>query len=244
MTTPHPRIHCIDDDPATRRALAACAARLNLPLHAWDNPDDLRANLDGEACGVVLIDARHSDGDCAGFIAGLGADGLDLPVIVMALDADAALCRQAFRAGAADFLEKPLQRDELHQALRHTIGQHVLQRARLAAERQASRRYAQLSEREREVLAMIVAGLTNKEVARALEVSPRTVEVHRSRLGRKLGTDSFAQMVRCYAQLVEGDGAADTAGVVRACGRVAGAPSSASAALTHAVGASSFDLRA
>lgn len=232
MTTPRPCIHCIDDTPATHRTLAACAASLDLPLHVWDNPDELRAALDYDACGVILVDIRHTDDDCADFIASLAADGIDLPVIVLAADADAAQCRQAFRAGAADFLEKPLQRDELHQALRHTIGQHVLQHARLDAERQARRRYAQLSEREREVLAMIVAGLTNKEVARALDVSPRTIEVHRSRLGRKLGTDSFAQMVRCYAQLVEGDSVSDRAGSVRTCGRG-----------RMPVGSNSFDLR-
>jgi FixJ family two-component response regulator len=243
MTTPRPCIHCIDDTPATHRALAACAHSLDLPLHVWSNPDELRATLDGDTCGVILVDIRHTDGDCADFIASLAADGIDLPVIVLAADADTPQCRQAFRAGAADFLEKPLQRAELRQALRHTIGQHVLQHARLDAERQARRRYAQLSEREREVLAMIVAGLTNKEVARALEVSPRTVEVHRSRLGRKLGTDSFAQMVRCYAQLVEGDGVADAVGVVRAGGRLAAAAPSAGAPLPHAGGASSFDLR-
>ncbi|MBS0356512.1 MAG: response regulator transcription factor [Proteobacteria bacterium] len=233
MTTPRPTIHCIDDAPATRRALASCAHSLDLPLHVWNSPDELRTTLDGDTCGVILVDIRHidGDGDCADFIAGLAADGIDLPVIVLAADADAAQCRQAFRAGAADFLEKPLQRAELRQALRHTIGQHVLQHARLDAERQARRRYAQLSEREREVLAMIVAGLTNKEVARALEVSPRTVEVHRSRLGRKLGTDSFAQMVRCYAGLVERDGVADAVGVVRASGCV------------PIPGASSLDLR-
>lgn len=243
MTTPRPCIHCIDDTPATHRALAACATSLDLPLHTWDSPDELRAALDGDACGVILVDIRHTDGDCADFIAGLSADGIDLPVIVLAAGADTAQCRQAFRARAADFLEKPLQRDELRLALRHSIGQHVLQHARLDAERQARRRYAQLSEREREVLAMIVAGLTNKEVARALEVSPRTVEVHRSRLGRKLGTDSFAQMVRCYAGLVEGDGVSDTVGSVRACGRLAEAAPSAGAPLPHAGGASSFDLR-
>lgn len=244
MTPPRPCIHCIDDTPATRRTLAACAASLDLPLHVWDNPDELRAALDYDACGVILVDIRHTYDDCADFIASLAADGIDLPVIVVAADADAAQCRQAFLAGAADFLEKPLQRDELRQALRHTIGQHVLQHARLDAERQARQRYAQLSEREREVLAMIIAGLTNKEVARALEVSPRTIEVHRSRLGRKLGTDSFAQMVRCYAQLVEGDGVSDTVGSVRACGRLADAAPSAGAPRPHAGGVSSFDLRA
>ena len=74
--------------------------------------------------------------------------------------------------------------------------------------RQARERYAQLSEREREVLGLIVAGLTNKDIGRALTVSPRTVETHRANLFAKLGAESLAQLIRQYAVLVDENDAA------------------------------------
>ena len=81
-------------------------------------------------------------------------------------------------------------------------------RERLSAGREARERYAQLSEREREVLGLIVAGLTNKEIGRALSLSPRTVETHRANLFAKLETASLAQLIRQYASLVDESGTA------------------------------------
>ena len=73
------------------------------------------------------------------------------------------------------------------------------------ADRQAQARFAQLSAREREVLGLITAGLTNKEIGRALDLSPRTVESHRANLFAKLEADSLAQLIRHYASLVDAD---------------------------------------
>jgi FixJ family two-component response regulator len=79
----------------------------------------------------------------------------------------------------------------------------VQSRQRFQVDRQTRARYAQLSEREREVLGLIVAGLTNKEMGRVLSVSPRTVETHRANLFDKLETESLAQLIRQYAALVD-----------------------------------------
>ena len=80
---------------------------------------------------------------------------------------------------------------------------HVRTRERVAADRDTRERYARLSEREREVLALVVQGQTAKQIARALGVSPRTVETHRANLGAKLETDSLAQLIRRFAALVD-----------------------------------------
>lgn len=80
---------------------------------------------------------------------------------------------------------------------------HVRSRERLAADRDARERFARLSEREREVLGRVVAGLTNKEIGRALSLSPRTVETHRANLSQKLEAESLAQLIRRYAALVD-----------------------------------------
>ena len=116
-----------------------------------------------------------------------------------------AMCRRAFKAGAAEFLEKPVNDEALLESLQNGVRQHVKSRERNKNDQQAQQRFAQLSEREREVLGLIVSGLTNKEIGRALEVSPRTVETHRANLFAKLEAESLAQLIRRYAGLVEGE---------------------------------------
>jgi len=91
----------------------------------------------------------------------------------------------------------------LIEALQNAVRQHVRSRERHQADQQARERFAQLSAREREVLGLIVEGLTNKEIGRALELSPRTVETHRANLFAKLGAESLAQLIRRYAALVD-----------------------------------------
>jgi FixJ family two-component response regulator len=114
------------------------------------------------------------------------------------------MCRRAFKAGAAEFLEKPVDDEQLLEALQQAVRQHVRSRERSQADNAARERVAQLSEREREVLAFIVQGLTNKEIARTLALSPRTVETHRANLFAKLDCVSLAQLIRRYAVLVAG----------------------------------------
>ena len=111
--------------------------------------------------------------------------------------------RRAFKSGAAEFLEKPVDDEVLLEALQNAVRQHVRSRERNNADREFRDRYALLSEREREVLGLIVAGLTNKEIGRALTLSPRTVETHRANLFAKLAVESLAVLVRGFARLVE-----------------------------------------
>jgi len=115
------------------------------------------------------------------------------------------LCRRAFKQGAAEFLEKPADDDLLLDALHQAVREHVRSRERGQAGRDARERLARLSGREREVLALVVEGLTNKQIARALALSPRTVETHRANLSAKLEVATLAQLIRVYgAALAEG----------------------------------------
>ena len=114
------------------------------------------------------------------------------------------MCRRAFKSGAAEFLEKPVDDEMLLEALQNAVRQHVRSRERNKADREFRDRYALLSEREREVLGLIVAGLTNKEIGRALTLSPRTVETHRANVFAKLTVESLAVLIRRFAGLVEG----------------------------------------
>lgn len=119
-------------------------------------------------------------------------------------------CRRAFKAGAAEFLEKPVEDEQLLDAIHAAVRAHVQSRERNGADRDARERYGRLSEREREVLSLVVAGLTNKEIARSLALSPRTVETHRAHLSAKLEAESLAQLIRRYATLAEEAGSRDS----------------------------------
>lgn len=98
---------------------------------------------------------------------------------------------------------KPVDDELLIETLQNSVRQHVKSRQRNQSDLHTRAHYALLSEREREVLGLIVAGLTNKEIGRALTLSPRTVESHRANLFAKLEVDSLAQLIRQYAALVE-----------------------------------------
>ena len=113
------------------------------------------------------------------------------------------MCRRAFKSGAAKFLEKPVDDEMLLEALQNAVRQHVRSRERNNADREFRDRYALLSERDREVLGLIVAGLTNKEIGRELTLSPRAVETHRANSFAKLEVESLAVLIRRFAGLVE-----------------------------------------
>jgi FixJ family two-component response regulator len=102
-----------------------------------------------------------------------------------------------------EFLEKPVDDEPLLEAIHNAVRAHVQSRERLDADRDARDRFATLSEREREVLSLVVTGLTNKEIGRALVLSPRTVETHRAHLSEKLQAGSLAQLIRRYANLID-----------------------------------------
>ena len=214
-----PVLHLVATDPSLLEALARLAGSLGFGFRHWSGPDACLAGLNIEDTGVVLVECGPA-GDELGLLTRLTAHGADLPVIVLAAQGSVDHCRRAFKAGASDFLAPPLAEARLRDAVRKAVGSHVLQHQRQRQARHARSLYTRLSEREREVLGMVVAGLTNKEIARALAVSPRTIEVHRARLASKLETDSLAQLVRQYADLAD---EADTRPAL-VCGQAWGDP--------------------
>jgi FixJ family two-component response regulator len=199
-----PLIHLIDDDDAVRAGLALLIGTVGLRVQPWADAQAFLAGFDRQAIGAIVLDVRMPGISGLTVLDTLVAQGVDQPVIMLTGHGTVEMCRRAFKSGAAEFLEKPVDDEALLEALQNAIRQHVRSRQQHQAGREARQRYGQLSEREREVLGLIVAGLTNKEIGRALDLSPRTVETHRANLFAKLGVDSLAQLVRQYAALVDG----------------------------------------
>ncbi len=198
-----PLIHLVDDDAAVRDSLALLIGTVGLRVQPWSDPQAFVAGFDRSDVGAIVLDVRMPGTSGLAVLDTLVAQGVDQPVIMLTGHGTVEMCRRAFKAGAAEFLEKPVDDELLIEALQAAVRQHVRSRERHQADRQARERYAQLSGREREVLGLIVEGLTNKEIGRALTLSPRTVETHRANLFAKLETESLAQLIRRYAALVD-----------------------------------------
>lgn len=203
-----PTVHLIDDDEAVRESLALLIGTVGLRVVAWADPRAFLAGFEREGIGAIVLDVRMPGISGLSVLDTLVAEGVDQPVIMLTGHGTVDMCRRAFKAGAAEFLEKPVDDEALIEALQQAVRQHVHLRQRTQTDRAARERLQQLSPREREVLARIIEGLSNKAIARALDLSPRTVETHRAHVFEKLGADSLAQLVRGYAALVNEPGTA------------------------------------
>ncbi len=201
-----PLIHLIDDDAAVRDSLALLIGTIGLRVQTWSDAQRFVAEFDRGGIGAIVLDVRMPGISGLTVLETLVAEGVDQPILMLTGHATVEMCRRAFKSGAAEFLEKPVDDEELLEALRQAVRRHVRSRERGRVDQAARARFAQLSEREREVLAHIVRGLSNKEIARVLNLSPRTVESHRANIFTKLESDSLAQLIRHYADLVDADG--------------------------------------
>ena len=198
-----PLVHLVDDDEGVRASLALLISTIGLRVQGWSDPQRFLREFPRQDIGAIVLDVRMPHIGGLAVLETLVGQGVDQPVIMLTGHGTVDMCRRAFKAGAAEFLEKPVDDEVLLEALQNAVRRHVHSRERLAADRIARERYAQLSPREKEVAALIVEGLTNKEIGRALSLSPRTVETHRANLFAKLQAESLAQLIRRYAALID-----------------------------------------
>jgi len=189
-------VHIVDDEPAVRRSLARLLQSAGFSTVDYQSGSALLAAARaGLSAGCLLLDVRMP-----------GMDGLEVqsrlnelpsspPVIVMTAHGDIQTVVRAMKAGAADFIEKPVVADVLFRAIEEAQS-GVKRMARRREAEQAAERIAALSPRERQVLEALAAGHSNKMIAYDLNLSVRTVEVHRARMLERLGTHSLAEAVR------------------------------------------------
>ncbi|MDL2344308.1 response regulator [Deinococcus sp. MIMF12] len=193
-----PTIFLVDDDDAVRDALATLLGTVGLSVRDYADPRTFLAQFDREAIGCLILDVRMPHVSGLHLQEQLTREGVDLPVIVMTGHGDIDVCRRAFKGGAVEFLTKPVDELALLEATGLGIRTHLARRTRLAATREAREAVAGLSARELEVLRLMVDGASNKQAARTLGISARTVETHRASIFGKLGVASLAQLVRVY----------------------------------------------
>ena len=189
-------VYIVDDDPAFQASLQWLIEGAGMTAKAFDSAEDFLASDDLCDQGCLLLDVRM-----------VGMSGLDLqeelrrrritiPVIFITGHADIPMTIKAMKAGAADFIEKPFEGKALLDSVRRAMEQGERDRTDAARRADACARIQQLTDREREVLALIAEGLQNKEVAATLNISPRTVESHRASIMLKTRAGTVAQLVR------------------------------------------------
>ncbi|MGV3575293.1 MAG: response regulator transcription factor [Devosia sp.] len=195
MTT---NVHLVDDDPAVRRALSALLEEIGLKTFTFESPETYLAQLPRLVSAVVVLDMRMPVMSGLKLQEEMLARNVDWPTIVLTGHGDIDACRRAFRNGAVDFLTKPVDEQDLIDAIQRGHRRLVLTTQQVNEQAERELALASLTARERETLERIAQGFSTKDIALALNLSPRTVESHRAAIAGKLGTTSVAELTRLW----------------------------------------------
>ena len=190
------QVYIVDDDPAMRDALGSLLADAGLQVQSYADGDAFLATSLQQRPACVLLDVAMPGMSGYEVQAALKTRGLLIPIIFLTGHGDVSMAVKAMQAGAMDFLEKPVRRVELLERVRRALEIDTRQHREEEVECQIRQDYASLSPREQEVMALVVAGLSSKEIARQLGVSDRTVHTHRAHVMLKMQAANVADLVR------------------------------------------------
>src|SRR5215471_21428103 len=193
-------VFVVDDDASVRDALDNLFRSVGLTAHTFGAPQQFlkqflsSANPDGPSC--LVLDVRLPELSGLDLQGKLAAAGLQMPIIFITGHGDIGMSVRAMKAGAVEFLTKPFRAQDLVDAVQQALESDRERRRQQAEVAELRRRYETLSLREREVLALIVKGLVNKQIGHRLNISEPTVKLHRGNLMRKMDAGSLADLVR------------------------------------------------
>lgn len=191
-----PIITVVDDDDAVRDSLALLLNFRGFRCRGYASAEDCLKAWSPDWRGCLLLDLRMGGMDGLALQQALTVRGSRLPVVFLTGHGDIAHARAALKAGAVDFLEKPYAEEALLEAVREAVARDARQYAVQSYSEEITARMARLSERERQVMDLTVAGKPNREIAALLEISPRTVEVFKARMMEKMQARSLPELVR------------------------------------------------
>jgi two-component system, LuxR family, response regulator FixJ len=214
-----PVVILVDDDAEVRRSLSLFLGLSGYRALTYASAEALLRDLDldSDQSGCIVLDLRMPEMDGLELQEILRARGCLLPIIFITAYGDVPASVQALRGGAIDFLEKPFSTEQLIARIDEAVELNGRLRARVQRQLEMEERSKDLTPREREVLQHVTAGLSNKEIARELDISPRTVEKYRGRMMEKMRAESIAELCQMVGVGTEsrlglrGDGS-DTAG--------------------------------
>ena len=189
-------VFVVDDDPSMRHAVEDLVASVGLEPRVFATPQEFLQAKRADAPGCLVLDVRLPGSSGLAFQQELAKMGIRLPVIFITGHGDIPMSVRAIKAGAVEFLSKPFRDQELLDAIHAGIERDRIQRREAAAVADMERRFATLTDREREIMALVIQGHANKRIAGELGVAEATVKVHRGQIMRKMGARSLPELVR------------------------------------------------
>jgi FixJ family two-component response regulator len=196
-------VFVIDDDPSMRLALEDLVSTVGLEVRAFAAPQQFLQSKRPDAPGCLVLDVRLPGMSGLTFHKELANEGVALPVIFITGHGDIPMSVRAMKAGAVEFLSKPFHDQDLLDAIHAAIEQDRKRRLEATRLAELRERFATLTERERQIMSLVVIGRANKQIAAELTVSEMTVKVHRGQVMRKMQAGSLPELVRMADRLGE-----------------------------------------
>jgi len=191
-----PLVVIVDDDAAVRDSLDSLFRSIGMQTRLFASPAELLKAELPDVPGCMILDVRLPGISGLDFQAQLTEHGIELPTVFMTGFGDIPMTVRAMKAGAVDFLSKPFREQDMLDSMSAAIERDRLRRSQALLRDDLLSEYEKLTPREREVMAHVVAGLMNKQVAGKIGLSEITVKIHRGNVMRKMGVRSLADLVR------------------------------------------------
>lgn len=196
MTDTQQTVYVVEDDEAVRDSLELLLKSDGKPVKTYDNANAFLKDYSEKMAGCIVLDIRMPGMDGMELQKKLNEKHSILPIIFVTGHGDVPMAVDAMKEGAVDFIQKPYREEALLQKIEAALEQDLEQRKTLGEKQEILRRVKSLTPREHEIMDRMIAGQANKVIAIELEISQRTVEIHRSRVMHKMGTHSLAHLVR------------------------------------------------
>jgi FixJ family two-component response regulator len=198
-----PVIYVVDDDDGMRRALDTLLSTVGYKTAVYSRPTEFLANFKADAPGCLVLDIRMPDMSGLEVQQQLNRMGSMMPVIFITGHGDVPMAVQAMKEGAFEFIQKPFRDQDLLDRINHALKQDAENRSTVARRAEVQHRLQTLTPRERQVMDMVVDGAANKVIAIDLNLSERTVEIHRAKVMEKMGARSVAHLVKLQLTLMD-----------------------------------------
>lgn len=189
-------IHIVDDDPSMLKYLRDLVSTINYKSETYDNGHDFLNSYKDDGIGCLILDLRLPGISGIELQQQLATNNIDLPVIMISGFGDVSTAVKAMKAGVLDFLEKPFKAQDLLDLIYSAVSKHKVDRQKNSSQNQTLERINSLTRREKEVMELVTTGMLNRDIAKQLEISIKTVEVHRANVMDKMAVNSVADLVR------------------------------------------------